>query len=197
VFIEVTEALRCPRPHAESYLVCVPVAMDGRHVVRGGVGCPACGAEYPVVDGVLWFAPPGDAPASARASGPLTAETVETFLALEGAGGYVVVVGSAGRLAPQLAARFSAHIVAVNPPPGLPPHANCSRVHAPQALPVKRNSMRGAVVGAEASDAWLDAAVQAVLPGLRLIVEDERAAVPGTVELVRGVGILVTERRAR
>ena len=34
-------------------MVCVSYAAEGRHVVRGVVGCPRCHAEFPIVDGVL------------------------------------------------------------------------------------------------------------------------------------------------
>jgi hypothetical protein len=62
---------------------------------------------------------------------------------------------------------------------------------------VKRHSVRGAIVGPEAvSGAWLEAAAGAVLTGLRIIVECESAQAPGVVEIVRGAGVLVGERRA-
>jgi hypothetical protein len=56
VFIELTEFLRCPNDHEEAHAVCLPLAMEGRDVVRGIVGCPTCQAEYLIVDGVVDFA---------------------------------------------------------------------------------------------------------------------------------------------
>jgi len=53
VLLELTEVLRCPREHEESFVVCVAFQSKGRHVVRGIVGCPHCQAEFPIRDGVL------------------------------------------------------------------------------------------------------------------------------------------------
>ncbi len=53
MLLELTEVLRCPRDHEESFVVCVSYAAEGRHVVRGLVGCPLCHAEFPIRNGVL------------------------------------------------------------------------------------------------------------------------------------------------
>jgi hypothetical protein len=197
MFIELTESLRCPRDHDEGYLVCVPAAVDGRDVVRGGLGCPRCGAEYPILDRVAWFAPP-EPVAAASAAGPLTADAAATFLALEGAGGYVLLVGTAGRLGAALAPLVpGVHLVAVNPPADVAATAALSVLRSPRALPVRGHAMRGVVVGADAVRAgWLDAAAATVLTGLRVVVEDDRASPGGITELARGAGVFVGERRA-
>ena len=38
MFIELTDHLRCPADHAESYLVLLPDRMDGRSVREGRLG---------------------------------------------------------------------------------------------------------------------------------------------------------------
>jgi uncharacterized protein YbaR (Trm112 family) len=212
MFIELTEALRCPRDHEESYLVCAPAQMDGRRVVHGILGCPVCHAEFPIVDGVAHFgAHSGTAAqrhggtAAPRHSGTapppvgLTAEAVQTFLDLHGPGGYVLVVGSAGRLGPRLAELLErVHVAGVNPPQGAVPTAGWSVLRSPEGLPVKRHSMRAVVVGRDASEGpWLAAALGTLLPGLRAVIEDQDANPAGLVELARGAGVLVGERRAR
>lgn len=53
MLLELTEVLRCPRDHEESFVVCVAYASEGRHVVRGVVGCPHCQAEFPIREGIL------------------------------------------------------------------------------------------------------------------------------------------------
>jgi len=199
MFIELTEALCCPRAHEESYLVCVPSLMDGRRVMRGALGCPACRAEYPVVDGIAWFAPPGEAAGSAAAPGVLTAEAARTFLDLQGRGGYVLMLGGGSRIGPALAALLpGVHVFGVNPPPDVLPSAEFSVLRSPRGLPVRRSSMRGVVVGSDAAgEPWLTAAALTLLPGLRMVVEDEHAGPPGIAELARGAGAFVGERRAR
>jgi hypothetical protein len=199
VFIELTEALRCPRAHEESYVVCIPVLMDGRRVVRGVLGCPVCQAEYLITDGVVHFdaAPPGlsaEAPASS-----LTVEAIQAFIDLRGPGGYVLLVGSAGRFGPELAdALERVHVVGVNPPADAAPTAGFSILRSAEGLPIKRRSMRAVVIGHDAAKgAWLDAALDTVLPGLRAVIEDEGAGPAGFAELARGAGVVVGERKNR
>ena len=200
MFIELTEALRCPRAHQESYLVCVPAVMDGRRVVRGVLGCPACQAEYLISDGVVKFsaaaAPP---PPFVPRPSSLTAAAVQAFIDLRGPGGYVLLVGAAGRLGPELAALLErVHVVGVNPPADVAPTTGFSVLRSPEGLPVKRRSMRAVVIGHDAAQPpWLDAALDTVLPGLRAVIEDEAAAPAGFAELARGAGVVVGERRNR
>jgi len=201
VFIEVTEILRCPQPHDESYIICGPVSMDGRDVVRGGLACPVCRAEYPIVDRVAWFAPP-DAEAGLRAPGArsnLTADGVRTFLDLQGGGGYVLLVGNAGRFGAELAGLLPlSAVVCLGLSANRPDTGPVSVVHSPRTMPVKRRCVRAVVIGSDAAvDPWLSGAVDTLLPGLRVIVEDESAAPAGVVELARGAGVFVGEKRTR
>ena len=198
--IEVTEILRCPQPHDESYMICGPVTMDGRDVVRGGLACPVCRAEYPIVDRVAWFAPPDAVAGLQAAAAPsLTADAVRTFLDLQGGGGYVLLVGDATRLGPELASHLPlSAVVCCSLSSSRPDPGSLSVIHSPRLLPVKRRSVRAVVVGSDASvDPWLSAAVETLLPGLRVIVEDEAAAPAGVVELARGAGVFVGEKRTR
>jgi hypothetical protein len=198
VFLELTEALRCPNAHDESYLICAPVAQDGRDVVRGGLLCPVCRSEFAILDRVAWLAPPDESPATPSATG-LTADAIATFLQLDGPGGYVILAGAAGREAPALAERLPNVVLAVvNGPRDLAADGAISIVHSPRAWPFRRHSVRGAVLGADAArEPWLAGAVGSVLHGLRVIVEDEAAEPDGLVTIARGAGILVGEKRAR
>jgi hypothetical protein len=190
------------------YVVCVPVEMDQRRVVRGGIGCPVCGAEYPIVDGVVHFEAgtptlAGDRPAwPTRDASPLPeydAAALRSFIALEGAGGYVLLVGAAGRLGAASAELHpGVHFFSINPPDEARPTSGFSVLRSPEGFPVKRNSVRAVVVGADhAVEPWLGAAAGSLLKGLRFVAEDERASVDGIVELARGGGLLVGEKRAR
>lgn len=207
MFLEVTEILRCPRAHDESFVVCVAYAMDGQQVARGVIGCPVCQEEFPIEDGVVRF----DAPAAAgrtpehQAAGlpltaaPLTAEATAAFLALEGRGGYVLLAGSAARLARDLAALVpGVHLLCVNAPLEVERVPECSYVASPGGFPIKTAQVRGVVLGADCvAEPWLAEGVRVLLHGLRLVTEDERASPTGIVELARGAGVLVGEKRTR
>jgi len=195
MFLDLTEVLRCPSSHEESYLICAPVTMDGRDVVRGGLLCPVCRAEYAIIDRVAWFAPPRDDVPALDVKSELTAEAVQLFLDLQGQGGFVVTAGSAGRLGPELASLMpGVGIAAVNPPAGIAASASLSVIHSPDAWPVRRQAVRAVVIGADVTAGrWVPDAVGSVLNGLRAIVEDESARPEGLVELARGAG----EKRAR
>jgi len=224
VFIELTEILRCPNDHAESYVVAAPITMDGRRIVRGVVGCPECKAEFPIVDGVVYFVEEASLPTSAggardgsvrlgglrpSASGapptssggpaarpPLPeydAAALAAFLNLSGPGGYVALAGWAARLAPEIVALLPGiHIVAVNPPAGLAPLPMLSLLMSPRTLPFKTATLRAVALGADhAAGPWLADAARVLLPGLRLVAEDERASPEGVSELARGAGLFV------
>ena len=53
MFIELTDHLRCPNEHEESFLVLLPGTMEGRSVRTGDLGCPVCGRTFQLTDGVF------------------------------------------------------------------------------------------------------------------------------------------------
>ncbi len=170
MFIELTDHLRCIAGHDEQFVILLPDRMDGRRVMAGTIGCPVCGTTVSVVDGTMDFGGPPPPP-----PGPtnLSAEAIVTLLGLEGPGGFIALLGAAAGMVDQLAARLpGARFVLINPPPGVVGSEAGSVVRAGR-LPVKAASMRGVVVSADhgADPAWVAAAVQAVLPGNRVIVE--------------------------
>ncbi len=197
MLLELTEILRCPRDHEESYLICAPVTMDGRDVVRGGLFCPVCRREYAIIDRVAWFAPPVDpAPAAGGAASELTPEAVLTFLDLQGHGGVLLTLGGAGRLASGIARLLPGVAVAAVNPPVVAADGSASVIHSPAGFPVRQRTVRAAVVGPDQDAQWLARAAASVLHGLRIIVEDESAEPPGFVELARGAGVFVGEKRS-
>jgi uncharacterized protein YbaR (Trm112 family) len=168
LFIELTDHLRCPAGHAESYLVLIPGELAGRSVLSGVLGCPVCGREYPIVDQVVHF---GTVPGAVLPAvpGPVDAAAIAAFLGVEGPGGYVGLVGDAAGFALGLADLLpGVHLVAVDPPAGVAPSARLSVLRSP-ALPLKARSLRGMVIGEPfgRDAAWRDGAVGSVLPGLR------------------------------
>jgi uncharacterized protein YbaR (Trm112 family) len=198
LFIELTEILRCPRGHPESYLVAAPMTMEGRLITRGVIGCPECRAEFPIVDGVAYFGAPSGTPVTAAGTPAppapeYDASGLAAFLNLDGPGGYAALVGRAARFGPALASLIpGVHFVAVDPPAGVGPGPMLSVLESPRSLPFKSSSLRAVALGADRADApSLGEGVRVLLAGLRLVVEDERAEVKGVTELARGAGMFV------
>ena len=173
VFIELTDHLRCPADHDESFLVLLPDVMEGRSVRTGKLGCPVCGRTFQLVDGVL---DTGNAPAvPADNKSVLDAEGLTALVGLSGPGGYLVLVGPAGALWAEIAAlNPGVALVAVNPPPEVPDSVELSVLRGAR-LPIKSGSMRGVVLSRPFGDDphWIREAARVVLPGLRVVGEGE------------------------
>ncbi len=200
MFIELTEFLRCPFPHeGKTYGVLVPHDVHGRDVVAGVVACPECRREFPIVGGVADLRHPDDAAVASRtaADGRLPpVASVHALLGLEGPGGYVVLVGSASRLAAELSALLDGtHLVLVDPSQDAPPPAASSVLLGGRQIPLHSAMARGVVVGTEhARTPWLPEAARVLLPGLRLVVLAENVDVRGIEPLAAGHGMLVGRR---
>lgn len=194
MFIELTDHLRCIADHAEQFVVLLPDRMAGRRVMAGTVGCPVCGIVVPVVEGTMDF---GGPPAPAPGSTSLSADAIVTLLGLEGPGGFIALIGAAGGVAEEVAARLpGARLVLVNPPTGVVGSETASVIRAGR-LPVKVSSMRGVVVSADhgTDPAWVAAATQAVLPGNRVVVESGHDPDAGLEVLARTGQLWVARKR--
>jgi uncharacterized protein YbaR (Trm112 family) len=170
MFIELTDHLRCPADHDEQFLVLLPDRMEGRSVRTGRLGCPVCGREFALENGIF---DTGDAPGPPDDSSALTADTLTTLVGLHGPGGYMVVAGAAAsHAADVMALSPGVGLVAVNPPLVVADGGNLSVLRAGM-FPLKSRSMRGVVLGAPfGSDPhWVSEAARVVLPGLRVVGE--------------------------
>ena len=178
MFIELTDHLRCPADHDESFLVLLPSETVGRSVRAGILGCPVCNAEYPIADGVVRFA---DLPARPPVRLSASADALHAFLGLAGPGGYAALVGGVTAMAPELAElNRGVHFAVVAPIPGLVESRALSLIEAAR-LPFKTASLRGVVLGGGYGDdaAWVGDAFRAVLPGLRVVGAGSAPGVPG------------------
>lgn len=161
MFIELTDHLRCPAPHAEAFLVLLPHAVDGRRVIGGHLGCPVCGWGTSWDDGTPDF---GGGVAAVRMA-PFDAAAAIAMLGLDGPGGWVATSGAAGSIAVDLAAQLpGVHVVSVNPPEGVMSAGAVSVIRS-GSWPIKQHAMRGVVVGDDTAS--VEAAVRSVLRGLR------------------------------
>ena len=171
MFIELTDHLRCPADHEESFLVLLPDRMEGRSVRTGHLGCPVCGRTFQLADGVL---DTGDAPAlGVRSGSALDADALTALVGLHGPGGYLTLVGPVASLWKDVAElNPGVALVAVNPPAEIRDAAELSVLRG-ASLPIKSGSMRGVVLGRSFADDphWVREAARVVLPGLRVVGE--------------------------
>ncbi len=198
MFIELAEYLRCPADHEEqTYCVVVPDTMDDRDVRTGSIGCPICKREYSIIDGEARFGSlPPQVSGEPASDALLDAETLHALLGLAGPGGYVVLLGTAGRLASTLAERLKGiHVISVNPPADVQSGSSVSVLRHDTRIPLRDAMARSLVIGADhTSPAWLADAVRVVLRGLRLVVLREDVTVEGVEMMVREGGIAVGEK---
>jgi uncharacterized protein YbaR (Trm112 family) len=171
MFIELTDHLRCPADHDESFLVLLPDRMEGRSVLAGHLGCPVCGRTYEVRNGVLDL---GDAPEwPEERETVLDAAAVNALTGLHGPGGYLTLVGSVASLWREVAElNPGVALVAVNPGASVTGAPGLSALRAGR-IPLKSGSMRGVVLGRRygAGSDWISEAARVVLPGLRVVGE--------------------------
>jgi uncharacterized protein YbaR (Trm112 family) len=196
MFIELTDHLRCPADHDESFLVLLPDQMEGRWVRSGQLGCPVCGRTYALVDGVLdtHDAPP----AEALDASVLTADSLTTLVGLHGPGGYLVLVGPVASAWEEVAElNPGVALVAVNPGAEVIDAPGISVVRGAR-LPIKSRAMRGVVLGRPFADDphWIREAARVVLPGLRLVGEGQDPP-PELIDLLASAdGVWVGSRRS-
>jgi uncharacterized protein YbaR (Trm112 family) len=170
MFIELTDHLRCPADHEESYLVLLPDRMEDRSVREGRLGCPVCGRTYALANGVLDL---GGEVTQPPASTLLEPEPLTALVGLGGPGGYLVLVGRpAARWREVSELNPGVGLVAVNPGPDVTDGPGISVLRS-GSLPLKSRSMRGVVLGSPyGSDSrWVADGARVVLPGLRVAGE--------------------------
>ena len=194
MFIELTDILRCPADHEENVLVLLPDGVLDRQVQGGHLGCMDCGKVYPVRNGAAEFGP---APADIQRSERLTGPAMVALLGLGGPGGYVAMVGGAGEDWEGFSTGAEGvHVLAVNPPIGVPTGPGVSVAHG-GSIPVKSRHLRGVVLGPGfASDGdWLAEAVRCLLPGLRVVGEGATPSAPELEVLASADGVWVARTR--
>jgi hypothetical protein len=198
MFIELTDHLRCPNPHDESFLVLLPDQMEGRSVRTGQLGCPVCGREFRLIGGVF---DAGSAPAeNPPATTTLNGENASVLIGLQGPGGYLALVGPVASLWQEIAAlNPGVALVAVNPPADVPDSAGLSVVRGGM-IPLKSRSLRGVILGQPyaAEPQWVREAARVVLPGLRIVGEGDQppSDVIDLMASAGGVWVGTAERKA-
>lgn len=197
--IEFIDLLRCPRPHEESWLIAAFTLMDGRLVIEGKLGCPVCGAEYPITGGVAAFGTSVDSgregaldesEIAAHERSIQSDEDVMRLAAMLGLarpGMLVLLAGTTARASHQLAALGSGRVIKVN----APRHATgdseaVGSISIGGVIPIASHSVDGIALDATPTSLALLTEVSRVLrPGGRLTAPSS-VSLPGALrELAR------------
>ena len=196
MFIELVDALRCPVPHEESWLVAAARRMEFRHIVDGTLGCPVCHAEYPVTRGVVDFRRGSGLPLPAEAPpNEADATRLAALLDLTDRAGFAVLVGAWSVQAPLLRALVETPLVVVDPPGGTEGEPGISVIRCDAELPLAEGAARGTAVDAT-SVARVASAVRATRAKGRLVLPAGVTLPAGVRELARDAGVVVAEREA-
>lgn len=189
MFLPLVDSLRCPKVHAETWLVASIERLDDRDIISGVLGCPECLAEYPIRDGVVHFdghahRPPFIAPTEHDAL------RLAAGLDLTDARMNAILHGAWGASAPIIAGMSPAHLLLVNPPEGIASGDGVSIVVG-EAVRFASASMAAAAIDATATPAQIAAFRAAVKGGGRLVAPIAVPLPDELTELVRDEDIWI------
>jgi len=203
MLLEAIDVLRCTADHDDSPLVASIRTRADRDITSGLLGCPACGAEYPIVDGVALF---GDAfpPEPDLRTDPYAEADEEAamrcaaMLDLFEPGGFVVLGGVWGRAADVLLEMTRTSILLIDSAAGARLGSGLASVRIGATLPLAAASVRGiALDGRTSTPALIASAVGSLKPGGRLVASVACAVPAGLVERARDDSHWVGEAPAR
>ena len=202
--IEFIDLLRCPNAHEDSWLVAAFYRMDGRVVVEGKLGCPVCGAEYFIRDGVAEF-DETHGPSQGSTDGAETDGTViAALLNLARPGMLALLAGEWARDADAVSQLTGARMIALNSPSPSRYSNAVAEIHAGLPVPLAAHSLDGIALDAtHATPALLAEAARLLRPRGRLLVRGQARLSEAFHELARDseqvvaeyVGELVSLRR--
>jgi len=188
VFIELVELLRCVREHEPTWLVATCDRMEGRRIVEGMLGCPACQTRYPITDGVADFTLGVEEPRTVAA--PEASEggalALAAWLNLAEPGGLAVLTGSWASAAHELAELANVHVLALDAPPNIGGSAAVSVARVGASLPLREGVARGiALDETHASTRYVESAARALTSGGRLLAAVAAPFAGDLVEVAR------------
>ena len=191
MFVELLEALRCPRPHDESALVVAAGRMVDRHILDGTLGCPECGAEFKIVNGITQFEIPAR-PTADTAPDIALGLRVAAFLELTDAKGFAILCGAWGAQTDPIQRVADTPLVLMNPP--LRYGGEPAAVMLCDSLPLAAASARAAALDGDTSAGQIASLVRAVRSGGRLIGPASLPLPSGVTEVARDEALWVGEK---
>ena len=190
MLVDLLEHLRCPNQHADSWLVATALRTADRHILEGTLGCPVCGAEFAIRDGVASFGPE-DPPPSAEAQADIGGETfrLAALLAASDRGGLYVLGGAWGELAHALSDLLDesrrARLMLVSPPRGVVGWSTLRG--AGDTLPLATGSASGVAIDR--------ASVPFVQSAVLVLGSKGRLVAPAATPLPAGIMLLARDDR--
>lgn len=183
MFVPLVDTLRCPHPHDETWLVASIDRANERDIIDGMLGCPKCTTEYPIRDGIVYFAE--NVPrAGFRAPSEEEAMRLAAALDLTDARMTAVLQGTWGAHAPILRGITPAQLLLVNPPVGITSGDGISIVQA-ETAPIARGSMSAVAFDESADGAMLASLLATLRPGGRVLGPVQVPVPPDFTELAR------------
>jgi hypothetical protein len=191
VFIELVESLKCVRPHELTWLVASAFQMEERDIVSGVLGCPTCGARYPIEHGIADFRDERTSPrrvVAAEVVSPELPVRVAALLDLVEPGGFIVLAGEWTAAAPYLEQIVErVHVLGIDPVEGVESGGSLSLALGGGHIPLRPGTERGIAQDARhVSPEELTSAVEVLRPRGRLLA-------PVTVPLPVGVDELARD----
>ena len=207
MFIELVDTLRCPRSHAESWLVASVEHMEGRDIVLGTLGCPVCRSEFAVSDGMVNFreAPSHHETNAAVVSGDIVIERpsaesavrLAALLNLVEEGGYAMLYGRWAAYAAIVEQMAPMHLLLINPPVGLQMGAGSSGIGVDDVLPLAMGSARAIALDGSVNAALVASAVRVLAPRGRMVAPVALPVPEGICEVTRDGSLWVGERETQ
>ncbi|MEK7401827.1 MAG: hypothetical protein AABZ80_05635 [Gemmatimonadota bacterium] len=191
MFVDLIEALRCPRPHDESQLVVAAGRVVDRHIMEGTLGCPVCGAEFKIVAGITQFEMPGR-PTPAQEPDAELGLRIAAFLELTDAKGFAILCGTWGAQLDPIQRVADTPLLLVNPPThygGEP-----AGVVLCDAVPLAASCARAAALDHDMAATQMASVVRAVRQGGRLIGPAALSLPAGVTEVARDETLWVGEK---
>lgn len=201
MYIELVDALRCPRPHEDSWLVARAERMEARHVLDGALGCPVCRAEFPVQAGVVDLSLGTHLrPPALQLPDREKALRLAALLGLDDAHGFAVLLGTWGAHASALRELVDCPLLLVDPPAEVVAEPGLSIIRTSGQLPLAMGMARAVAIdvadlhGDHPSRVW--SAVQVTRVAGRIVAPASLPLPDGVRELARDGDLWVAEREA-
>ena len=195
MFIPLVDILRCVNAHEETWLVASIERSENRFIVEGTLGCPICLAEYPIRDGVVFFAERARTNADVTPSEP-DAVRLAAALNLTEPRMTAVLHGKWGMHAHILRGIAPAQLILLNPPLGVASGDGVS-VIVSDAVPFAQRSVDAAAfdvsVSPETSDSTLAALQRSLRQNGRMLADGTLAVPDGLTELARDDDVWVAQ----
>jgi len=192
--IEFIDLLRCPNAHEDSWLVAAFYRMDSRVVVEGKLGCPVCGAEFFIRDGVAEFHETHDPSKGSTVGAETDATVIAALLNLARPGMLALLAGEWARDADAVSQLTGARMIAINSPSRARDSDAVAEIHAGSPVPLAAHSLDGVALDAtHATPALLADAARLLRPRGRLLVRGQARLSEAFHELARDSEQVVAE----